>query len=168
VCVQRKSEGARDSRTCSGSRRRRDRAEVGAGASAAHVATRRGSDGGSATWGMWGRDSTRSGGRRRGRGVTRGITGSRRWCWSRCDGDQRRSTARADRGRRGEGRGWPTRGRGRRRWNGEGHVDGHRAALRRQRRHTWPEQRWQRAIEKTEEREREVDEGGPKCNIIEM
>jgi hypothetical protein len=54
VCAQRKSEGARDSRTCSGSRRRRDRVEVGAGASAARVAARRGSDGGSATWGMWG------------------------------------------------------------------------------------------------------------------
>jgi hypothetical protein len=50
----------------------------------------------------------------------------------------------------------------------EGHVDGHRAALRRQRRRTWPEQRRRHAVEKTEEREREVDEGGPKCNIIEM
>jgi hypothetical protein len=38
-CVQRKNEGARDSRTCSGSRTRRDRAEAGAGASAARVAT---------------------------------------------------------------------------------------------------------------------------------
>jgi hypothetical protein len=37
--VQRKNEGARDSRTCSGSRRRRDRAEAGAGALAARVAT---------------------------------------------------------------------------------------------------------------------------------
>jgi hypothetical protein len=53
-CVQCKSEGARDSRMCSGSRRRCDRVEAGAGASAARVAARRGSDGGSATWGMRG------------------------------------------------------------------------------------------------------------------
>jgi hypothetical protein len=39
VFVQRKNEGARDSRTCSGSRRRCDRAEARAGASAARVAT---------------------------------------------------------------------------------------------------------------------------------
>jgi hypothetical protein len=36
-----------------------------------------------------GRDSTRSRGRRHSRGVTRGIAGSRRWRWSRCDGERR-------------------------------------------------------------------------------
>jgi hypothetical protein len=39
ACVQRKNEGARDSKMCSGSRTRRDRVEAGAGASAACVAT---------------------------------------------------------------------------------------------------------------------------------
>jgi hypothetical protein len=36
-----------------------------------------------------GRDSTRLRGRRHGRGVTRGIAGSRRWRWRRCDGERR-------------------------------------------------------------------------------
>jgi hypothetical protein len=39
VSVQRENEGVKDSRTCSGSRIRRDQAEAGAGTSAARVAT---------------------------------------------------------------------------------------------------------------------------------
>jgi hypothetical protein len=67
VC-KRKCKCARSSRMCSGSRRR-------AGTLAARVAARRSSGSNSATWGTRVRDSTRSGGQRQGRGVTRGIAG---------------------------------------------------------------------------------------------
>jgi hypothetical protein len=50
---------------------------------------RRSSDRGNATWRTQGRASTGLGGRQQGRVVTRGTAGSRRWHWSRCDGERR-------------------------------------------------------------------------------
>jgi hypothetical protein len=70
-----KGKCARSSRMCSRSRRRCGRAETGAGTPAARVAARRSSGSSISTWGTRVRESTRSGGRRQGRGAMRGITG---------------------------------------------------------------------------------------------
>jgi hypothetical protein len=51
--------------------------------------SRQSSGRGNATWRTQGRASTGSGGRRQGRVVMRGTAGSRRWHWSRCDGERR-------------------------------------------------------------------------------
>jgi hypothetical protein len=74
VC-KRKGKCARSSRICPRSRRRCGHAETGAGTLAARVAAQGSSGSSSATWVTRVRDSTRSGGWRQGRGVTRGITG---------------------------------------------------------------------------------------------
>jgi hypothetical protein len=79
----------------SGSRRGCGHAETGAGTQAARVAARRSSGSSSATWEARVRDSSRSGERRQGRGVTRGIAGKQEVAWGCYDGEQRRGAARA-------------------------------------------------------------------------
>jgi hypothetical protein len=54
-----------------------------------------------ATWRLLEQASTGSGGRRHGRRVTRGMSEGRWWHGRCCDGERRRSAARAEGGRRG-------------------------------------------------------------------
>jgi hypothetical protein len=122
----------------------------------------------SATWRPHEQASTGSGGRRHGRRVTRGTSEGRRWRGRCCDGERRRSAARAGGGRRGEARGSQCEGgkrRGRDRgdtcmgaegcWSGRGGAHGRAVAAACGR-------------GEAEEREREVDEGGPVCNFREL
>jgi hypothetical protein len=73
--------------------------------------SRRRSGRSNATWRRQGQAGTGPGGRRHRRRVMRGTSEGRRWCGRCYDGERRRSAARAEGGRRGEGRGWPVRGR---------------------------------------------------------
>jgi hypothetical protein len=66
---------------------------------------RRSSGRSSATWRPHEQASTGSGGQRHSRRVTRGMSEGRRWRGRCCDGERRRSAARAGGGRRGETRG---------------------------------------------------------------
>jgi hypothetical protein len=150
----------------SGSRRRCGHTETGAGMPAARVAARRSSGSSSATWGARVRDSSRSGGRQQGRGVTRGIAEKQevvlivlqRW----------RAAARSSSGRRQaawRGEEKPARGRGAAGQVLGRHVACLRAALERGgARHMAGRAAAARGRE-TEEREREVDEGGPSCKL---
>jgi hypothetical protein len=79
---------------CSGSQRGCGRTEAGAVTPAARVAARRNAGSSNATWGTRVRDSTRSGGRRHGRGVTRGITGKQEVARDCYNGEERRGAAR--------------------------------------------------------------------------
>jgi hypothetical protein len=142
---------------CSGPRTRRGRAE--------DVAAQRSSGSGSATWGTQGRDSTRSGGRRQGRGVMRGIIGKQEVALGLL---RRRAAARSSSGRQRatwRGKEKPAWGRGAAgqvlgrhvaclraalEWGGAWHMAGRAPAARGR---------------ETEERGREVDERGPSCNL---
>jgi hypothetical protein len=131
VC-KRKGMCARNSRMCSGSRRRCGRAETGAGTEAARVAARRSSGSSSVMWGTQVRDSTRSGGRRQGKGVTCGIARKQEVVLIILQ--RRRATARSSSGRqqaawRGEEK--AVRGRGAAGQVLGRHVAGLRAALER-------------------------------------
>jgi hypothetical protein len=135
--------------------------------------SRRRSGRSSVTWRAHGQASAGSGGRRHDRGMTRGTSEGRRWRGRCCGGEQRRRAARADGGRRGEGRGGQREG-GKRRGRGRGG--------------TWQGLEQRRVCRggahgrenggahgrengggarqrRTEEREREVDEEGPGCKI---
>jgi hypothetical protein len=164
VC-KRKDKCMRSVWMCSGSQRGCGRAEAGAVTPAARVAAQRNAGSSNATWGTRVRDSTRSGGRWHGRGVTRGIAGKQEVVRDCYNGEQRRGAARVGSRVAWRGEEEPARGREAVGQRLRRHVDGRRAALGRQGWRTWPARAAAARGRETEERGREVDEGGPGCKL---